>query len=359
MNAFNRRSYSGIAPDTTLASGVDNAALTVTVTDATGWPDGTGGPFEVTFEPDTTSEEKNWASGRTGNTITLLGRGMEGAALAHAASTTVRHGLSAKDVDEANYAVSQTVGQVTAKGDVLVGSAANTLTRVAKGSAGQAPTWQADGSVAAANPTPAAHTHAEADVTNLSTDLAGKMANPATAWAKGSLLVGTGAGTYNTEAVGVAGAVLTAQADGSLVWTASPANAPLAHVDYTGTTASFAATLAALNTTSLTASFTVPASGKVLVRVSGLLNRSYSGTSDQGSVGWLNHTGGAQVGRTQVIWSWSNPNASSSDSFSFSRAQTITGLTAGATEQLDLAGVHSGSGSTTLTDITIEVWALS
>ena len=354
MNAYNRRSYSGTAPDTSLATGIDNAALTVTVADATGWPDGTSGPFAVIFEPDTSSEEKCWASGRTSNTITLLARGMEGAALAHAASTVVRHGLTAKDVDEDNYTTSQTVGQVQAKGDLLVGSAANTLTRVAKGSAGQVPVWQADGSIAAGKPS-----LAESDVTGLVNDLAGKLSAPATAFAKGSVLSGTGTNTYDTTAVGVDGTVLTSDstAAGGVSWQ-TPTSGLLAHVDYTGSTSAFGGSLAALNTTSLTASFTVPASGNVVVRVSGLLNRSYSGSNDQGSIGWLNHSGGAQVGRTQIIWKWSTPTVSSADSFSFGRAQTITGLSAGTTVQLDLAGVNTGSGSTSLTDVTIEVWAV-
>lgn len=139
MNSYNQRSFSGTAPDTTLVSSMDDVTLTVTCADLTGWPDGSGGPFEVTFEPGKAAEEKCWASARSGNTLTLLARGMEGGAAAHAGTTTtVRHGLSALDMSEANYAVAQTVGQVAAKGDLLVGSAANTLTAVPVGSTGQA-----------------------------------------------------------------------------------------------------------------------------------------------------------------------------------------------------------------------------
>jgi hypothetical protein len=62
------------------------------------------------------------------------------------------------------------------------------------------------------------------------------------------------------------------------------------------------------------------------------------------------------VGRQQTIWSWPTPSTASVDSLPFARSQTLTGLSAGAL-QLDLAGIHTGAGSTTLTDITIEVWA--
>lgn len=148
--SYSRRSYSGTAQDTTLITSISDTATSATCDDLTGWPDGTGGGFVVIFEPGTASEEKCLASGRSGDTLTGLTRGWEGSAVAHSATTsTVRHGMSATDADEANYAVSQTVGLVAAKGDLLVGSAANAFTVVAAGSTGQVPVWQADGSIAA------------------------------------------------------------------------------------------------------------------------------------------------------------------------------------------------------------------
>lgn len=353
MQAFNRRAYIGTAPDTTLSADIDDTTLTLSCADLTGWPDGSD-PFEVTLEPEQAAEEKNWGT-RSGNTITLLARGMEGAAVAHAGTTTVvRHGLSALDMDEANYAVSQTVGQVAAKGDLLQGTSANTLEPVTVGTTGQALVVASGKWVAG---TPAV---AESDVTGLVDDLAtltaGKQDVPVSGWSKGSLLVGAADGSADTLPVGAAGTVLTAQTDGSLAF-ATGANPFLALADYTGITGSFAGALTALNTTSLTVSFAVPASGKVLIRASGLMNRSYSGSGDLAAIGWKNHSGGATVGRQQTIWYWPNPSASSGDSLPFSRAQTITGLTAGSTLQLDLAGIQTGSGSTTISDVTIEVWA--
>jgi hypothetical protein len=61
-------------------------------------------------------------------------RGVDGSSAAeHEGGATIYPCFTATDADEANYAVAQTVGQVQAAGDLLVGSAANTLTRVAKG----------------------------------------------------------------------------------------------------------------------------------------------------------------------------------------------------------------------------------
>ena len=348
MNAYNRRSYSGTAPDTSLATGIDNAALTVTLADATGWPDGTNGPFEVTFEPDTSSEEKDWASSRSGNTVTLLGRGMEGAALAHAASTTVRHGLSAKDVDEANYAVSQTVGQIAAKGDLLVGSAANTLTRVAKGSAGQVPVWQADGSIAAGKPT-----LAESDITGLVNDLAAKLGAPATAFAKGSVLAGTGTNTFDTTAVGTDGTVLTADstASGGVSWQ-TPTSGLLAHADYATALAVSQSSVAALDTNNASVTFTAPASGNVILRASVEISNG-TGLASSLILEWFTHGTTTQVGRTNHT-----PAVAAQGVGSASVAQVLASLTAGNSYHLDLAARNSPAIGLQITALTLEVWAV-
>ena len=149
MTAYSRRSFSGDAADSTISSSIDSTSLSVTCTDLTDWPDGTGGNFVVILEPDTDNEEHVVCSSRTGNTLAIVSRGVDDTtAVGHSSMATVRHGLSKVDVDEANYAVSQTVGQIAAKGDLLVGSAANTLTKVGVGTDGQvltvaAGTWSA------------------------------------------------------------------------------------------------------------------------------------------------------------------------------------------------------------------------
>jgi hypothetical protein len=308
----------------------------------------------VIFEPGTTSEEKALASARSGNTITLAQRALEGSAVSHTASSVIRHGLSAVDVNEANYAVSQTVGLVAAKGDLLYGSAANTLARLAKGTANQSPMWDSTGALTAGNPAPAAHTHAESDVTDLVGDLGSLQDAPLSGWAQGSLLVGKSDGSADTLALGTAGSVPTS-VGGNIVWQ-TPTQGLLAHIDYTSTSSGLSASaLTVVDSTNLSPSFTVPASGKVLIRVSGqaVVNHSAS-TITTVSFGWKNHTGGAQIGRTQTIDLFQLSSTPVNPRYSI--AQTLTGLTSGDTLRLDLAA-ETSSIIVTLTDVTIEVWA--
>lgn len=353
MLAYNRRSFSGTAPDAVLAASIDDTTLTVTCDDLTGWPDGTGGPFEVTFEPGKSSEEKCWASARSGNTLTLLGRGMEGPATSHAATTTtVRHGFSALDAGEANYAVSQTVGQVTAKGDLLIGSAANTFTKLGVGSTGQSLIVSA-GTLAYGAPTVT-----EADVTGLITDLATlqtnintKQASPVTAWAKGSLLAGTGAGTSDTVTVGTDGLVLTADAasSGGVKWAAAPGGL-LCVVQYGGTQEYVSVSqsvLTALDTTNLRATFTAPPSGRALVRL--------TGDPDVQNVVWGLLSGSTAKG--PAIY----PTANSTPSGVVSVPFLITGLSGSVS--LDWAAYYAFNLGTAVlqtsptTPATMEVWA--
>lgn len=270
-NAYDRHSYAGAAPDTTLSSSISDTDLTVTCADLTGWPDGTGGNFVVIFEPGKTAEEKCLASARSGNVLTLVSRGMEGAAAAHTATTTtVRHGFSARDANEANYAVHQTVGQISAKGSIVVGSAANTLVELPIGSTGQT-LVVSGGTLAYGKPA-----LAESDITGLVTDLAGKLATPATAIAKGSILAGTSANVADSVAVGADGTVLTADstATGGVSW--KTPQGLLTVVSYNPTsqvvkafpaTSTTGAPTTIIDSTNLKATFTPPTSGNVLVRV--------------------------------------------------------------------------------------------
>jgi hypothetical protein len=107
-----RRSYSGTAVPTILSAGIGALDLTFTVQDATGYPDGTDGPFFVTLARGIAGEEKVLCDSRSGLTFTVnaAGRGADGTvATAHAASsTTVEHTITKTDLDEANAHVNQT-----------------------------------------------------------------------------------------------------------------------------------------------------------------------------------------------------------------------------------------------------------
>lgn len=334
---YARRSFSGSAPDTTLTGNVDNSTLTVAITDGTGWPDGSGGNFVVIFEPGTTSEEKALASSRSGNTLTLAQRALEGSAVSHTASSVIRHGLSALDVNEANYAVSQTVALVAAKGDVLYGTAANTLGKLAKGSANQSPMWDSSGALVAGNPTPGAHTHAETDVTSLVSDLGALQSQQAT---------NTSAIAANTSAI----TALQGNTGGPLAWCDSAGGFAL--------TTTAATTPTAFNATTLSLSFTAPASGKVLLRTACMVY--LGGSSSTWTVMYITHGTTTQVGRSLAQYTTSSATSLVND-------QVLTGLTPGTVYHLDLAAravggsdaLNIGTNGSFVTGVSMSVWAAS
>lgn len=124
-----RRSYSGTAVPTVLSGGIGALDLSFTVQDATGYPDGSGGPFYVTLARGIAGEEKILCDSRSGLTFTVnaTGRGADGTvATSHAASsTTVEHTITKTDVDEANAHVNQTAEADSPHPQYMKTSAAN------------------------------------------------------------------------------------------------------------------------------------------------------------------------------------------------------------------------------------------
>lgn len=141
--SYEQRSYAGNATDTTLAADMSAGVLTFSVKagDGANFPDGSGGPFYVIIDYDTSAAEKVRVTGRTSDTFTVPvsnGRGVDGTpATTHTSGAKVRHCWTATDAQEANRAALNTVGRVTTKGDLLAGTAGNALDRVAVGSNGQ------------------------------------------------------------------------------------------------------------------------------------------------------------------------------------------------------------------------------
>ena len=121
---------------------------------------------------------------------------------------------------------------------------------------------------------------------------------------------------------------------------AASGGGPLSVTQYGPTTdpayAISATAMTAVDTTHLTtSSFTVPASGRIKVTVSGVVSTTLS--SGQVFLAMLNHSGGAQLGPTScVALLFSN----STYDIPFTKTFIITGLSAGSL-QLDLA-MHSG-----------------
>lgn len=136
--SYSRKDYAGGAADTTIVGDITSGSLTISVASSTGWPTGSGGPFTVVIDAGTASEEKVLVTSRSSTVLTVASsgdRGFDGTtATSHSSGATIQHCLAATDLDEANYAVAQTVGTVTTAGDLLVASGANAFTRKAKGS---------------------------------------------------------------------------------------------------------------------------------------------------------------------------------------------------------------------------------
>lgn len=127
-----RRYYSSTAQRTTLANAINSSATTLTVVAVTGWP--SSFPYTLILSQDTINEEIVTVTARSGTSVTVT-RGVDGTtAKAHDAGASVNHGVSAQDFNEPNAFLNDgTLPLVTAKGDLLVGTANGTVDNVAVG----------------------------------------------------------------------------------------------------------------------------------------------------------------------------------------------------------------------------------
>jgi hypothetical protein len=124
MPAFTRRQYAGAAAATTITAGINTSDTTCSLTATTGWPSSAGVPFYVVIDPGTSAEEKCSAT-ISGSTLTLTRAQDDTSASSHSAGATIYPVFTANDADEAN----ELVAKLTTKGDLLVttGSALNRL----------------------------------------------------------------------------------------------------------------------------------------------------------------------------------------------------------------------------------------
>lgn len=141
-----RRYYSSIAQRTTLTSSISNSATSIIVNSVVGYP--STFPYTLIIDQYATDQEVVEVTARTGTTLTVV-RGVDGTtAVAHDAGSTVNHGVSARDYDEPNAHIQSTsnphsvtasqVGAIAlttvdAKGDLLVATADNTVSRLGVG----------------------------------------------------------------------------------------------------------------------------------------------------------------------------------------------------------------------------------
>lgn len=148
--------HSGNAPEATLAVPMGDSDLSFTLS-----PTGVGANYAdgtawIETDPGKTTNEKIFYTSRSGDTFTiasLADRGLEGTTRqAHTAGAVVRHIYSATEAQESNDAVVATLGQIAAKGDLLYGAGPNALKKVAKGTSGQYPAWNASGDLVPTSP---------------------------------------------------------------------------------------------------------------------------------------------------------------------------------------------------------------
>lgn len=135
--AYARREHKGAAVATTITAGINGTDTAIAIAASTGWPDGSVGPFWVVLARGLSSEEKVLVTSRSGLGLTVASAGDRGedgtSASAHVSGTTIEHCVSAEELDEANVAVTKTVGVVTTKGDLLVATGSQALARQAAG----------------------------------------------------------------------------------------------------------------------------------------------------------------------------------------------------------------------------------
>jgi len=128
MPAFTRRQYAGAAAATTTTNALTSGDTSVTLASTTGFPSTAAVPFYVVIDPGTSAEEKCSAT-ISGATLTLTRAQDDTTAVAHASGATIYPVFTANDADEAN----ELVAKLTTKGDLLVTSG-SALNRLAVGS---------------------------------------------------------------------------------------------------------------------------------------------------------------------------------------------------------------------------------
>jgi hypothetical protein len=149
------REYSSISVETTLNSGINTTATTMTVPSVGAATALLGGVtldpgnvdiFTVAIDPDTVNEEIVFITGVSGDTFTIsrgqAGTGTPGVSgIAHNAGASIKHVLTSSDlifyttgVATADGAVAKSVA--TTKGDLLVATASATIARQAVGTNG-------------------------------------------------------------------------------------------------------------------------------------------------------------------------------------------------------------------------------
>jgi hypothetical protein len=189
------RKYSSISVATTLNGTI--SASTTTIQVATGTASlllggvslaaGNVDQFAIALDPDTTNEEIVFVTGVSGDIFTVVRGRASSTAITHTTGATIQHVLTGEDLDYFNSQAA--ASYVTAKGDLLAGTASGAIARVAVG---------ANNSALVADST------ASTGVSYKTVALASTLTT------KGDIYVATASGTLARQGVGTNGQILVA-----------------------------------------------------------------------------------------------------------------------------------------------------
>jgi len=112
-----RRSYAGGAAACTLSSTINSSATSFSISGTTtGWPATAGGGFYMVIDPGLSTEEKVFVGARTSGSLSSVTRGVDGTlAASHDAGATCYPVFTSIDADQANKLAST----MTTKGDLV------------------------------------------------------------------------------------------------------------------------------------------------------------------------------------------------------------------------------------------------
>jgi hypothetical protein len=136
------RLYTSTSVDTTLSATLGSAATTASVADATGLLGGltinSGDTFTIAINPDTQSEEICLVTSVSSNTLTITRAQAGTTAIDHTSSAIVRHVLTSLELTDFETVKTNYISKTTinAKGDLLAGTANDTIARVGVGTNG-------------------------------------------------------------------------------------------------------------------------------------------------------------------------------------------------------------------------------
>jgi hypothetical protein len=189
------RKYSSISVATTLNGTISSSTTTITVASGTaslllGGVSLTAGnvdQFAIAIDPDTASEEICFVTGVSGDIFTVVRGRASSTAITHTTGAAIQHVLTGEDLDYFNSL--SAASYVTAKGDLLAGTASGAIARVAVGTNNQALVADSTASTGVSYKT---------------------VALASTLTAKGDIYVATASGTLARQGVGTNGQLLIA-----------------------------------------------------------------------------------------------------------------------------------------------------